>query len=147
MGKAFNYLIFIGIMAIAFSSCKTYRNVENLGPSTPNEDRFDYFDEQSLDKLQAGDKILIRTKDRRALFVSFEMVKADSLIGTLTRSGSVKFEKNTPFQISTADIESLKVKRVSAGATFGLVGGSIVAVVLLRHLAFISFVSMFSSGW
>ena len=131
----------VSILVLILSSCKMYRNVENLQPNLPKDQRLEYFDVKSLDKLEEGDPILIRSKNDRLYYVTFERVQADSLIGTSWKSGSIKLENNTPFQISVNDILSLKVRRVSAGFTIGgiiLVG--IITVLIVNSI------ELFSSG-
>lgn len=109
----------LSFLAIAFllSSCKAYRNVENLNPKSSEEERAGDFDINSLNKLIEGDRIILTTIDGKKHNLFYKRINGDQLLGTIINKGLDKSEITENFALDIADIEKVWVKRVSAAAT------------------------------
>lgn len=106
---------------LIFTSCKTYRDLENLNPKSSAEVKKGPFDRSSLNKLVAGDKIKVFTSSG----ISYQMTFIDSteehVKGTLTNMDSEEVLEGEVKEIPIDEIETLYVRRVSAAATAPLV--------------------------
>lgn len=106
-------------MALFFflGSCKVYRNVENLKPSYSKEKKAGEFVSESLTRLADGDKILVNTKSGEEYFMRYKRVQSQNLIGEVWRLNGHWINPIQTVEISIAEIEEVRVKKLSSAAT------------------------------
>lgn len=104
-------------LILVFSSCKTYRNVENLKPKTSKDKTEVRIDRTSIDKLIPGDEIIVNTVEGFTYNMIFRIRDGIYLVGNVQKVNSEKLPKPEALRIPIEEIETLKVKRVSPAAT------------------------------
>jgi hypothetical protein len=133
-------LLFLGlILLLVFSSCKAYRNVENLKPKTVKELKTGPFDKASLSKLVPGEKIIVTTLSRFEYRMTFSNLDGDNLVGSVQKVNKSKVIGEEVLKIPIHEIESLYAKRKSAAATILVVVPpvAVAAYFVLIVLAFV----------
>lgn len=111
--------LLLPLLLICFflSSCKAYRNLENLNPKSSEEERAGDFDISSLNKLVEGDRIILITIDGVKHNLIYKRIDGDQILGTTINNGLNKSQITEDIIFAIADIEKVWVKRVSAAAT------------------------------
>lgn len=113
-------LFYFLAIALFLSSCKVYRNVENLEPSSSKEERAGEFVIKSLAKLVEGDKILVNTKSGETYFMYYDRLNNSKLEGTLWLLNGDKISPTKTVEIPISEIEEVKVKKFSPAATLAI---------------------------
>jgi hypothetical protein len=108
------------ILSLLLSSCKAYRNVENLMPKTSQEIKEGPFDRSALNKLVPGDKIILSTISGFKYNMTYSNGSEENIRGTMQKVNKSKILVEEIKEIPIDEIETLYVRRVSAAATIPL---------------------------
>lgn len=113
-------VVFPFLILLVFSSCKAYRNVENLMPKTPNEIQKGPFVKESLSKLVNGDKIQVLTLSGDTKMMVFRHIEDEKVVGEHYGKNGNEIKSNQKIEIPLGEIDKLYVKRVSPGPSIAL---------------------------
>ena len=117
MRTCLKHLIVISIFIGVFSSCKTFREVENLRPKSPEEQRVGEIQRSQLTKLKKADFLRNTKKGGVLVYIKFRAFEADTLYGTSERSGIMATKPVSDLKMAFSEIEELRVKRVGPALT------------------------------
>jgi len=118
-------------------SCKVYRDVENLKPSYSKEAKAGSFASGALTRLIEGDQIQVKTKSGETYYMNYKQIHGQNLFGTVWKVDKNKIPPIKAIEIPIAEIEEVRVKRLSIGATsLFVVGAAGVAFGILLLITF-----------
>lgn len=132
-------IVLIAMLMLPFLfSCKAYRDIEKINPKTSNEMKAGSFDKASLSKLVPGEKMIIITQSGFEYSMTFSNLDEVNIVGSVQKVNKSRVLVEEIKEIPISEIDTLYVKRVSAGATAPvllLAGGAVFFVVLIIALA------------
>ncbi|SFU13265.1 hypothetical protein SAMN04489724_4207 [Algoriphagus locisalis] len=102
---------------ILITSCKAYRNPKNLNPKYPIESPELEDEIPGLQNLLRGDKIKVAGKDLRMSYLLYSGVEQGNLSGELWKEGGKKLKEPKAIRIPLDQIDYIRVRRKSIGAT------------------------------
>lgn len=117
MKRSVKILNVVLILLLVFSSCKTYRDLENLRIKVPKDLRAGEIDSSQIGKLVQGDNLRITKKDGTRIDMIYQTFETDTLFG-IDSNKSVKMKET--LHVALSDIEELHVRRVSVALTIPL---------------------------
>jgi hypothetical protein len=117
--QKFVYL-YIFAIAILLTSCKAYRNLENINPRVSKENQAVPFDKNELKKLIPGDQIVVESTSGFKQYLIYQNFTEDKLVGSVWKEDQSKPETPKSIEIPFEEIEQVRVRRVSAAATVPL---------------------------
>ncbi len=121
----------IGIILLLFlSSCKAYRNVENLKPKATEDVKSGSFDRSSLAKLVPGDQLIVTTLTGFTYRMIYTNYTGVGLVGSAWKVNDQKLDISQKTEIPFEEIDQVRVKRVSAAATITVVVISTTIIVV-----------------
>lgn len=127
--------IFLIMTLLLVSSCKVYRQVDSVSPEVSKEERSKSFELRQIEQINHGDSLYVKMKDGNNFHAIYEKAENDSLKGLFWQKNDKKMviamESGVPLQ----QIESLKVRRFSWGATVGFASGFLIIPAMIGLLA------------
>lgn len=125
------------ILAIFTCSCKAYRNPNKLHSKNTIESQILRGEIPGLQNLVVGDKIKVVAEDKRVMFMIYQGLQSDFILGELYKQDGKKLTESQNIQVPLTEINYLRVRRKSLGATvawtLGL--GTVTAIALIPVLA------------
>lgn len=112
--------LFLVLLLVSLGGCKAYRDIENLKPKYPEEEKGNDFSLISLKKLVEGDRLSVKLKTGREYHLTYHQLNEENIKGTVSKIDGKKVETPEEIEIPVSLIEEMKVKRYSPGATIGL---------------------------
>lgn len=106
---------------LIISSCKAYRNVENLNPKSPTELNEGVFDKSAISKLVPGDIITVNASTGFKYYMVFQSYTGENLVGSVWKVNEEKLEIPQKTEIPFDEIDLIRVRRVSPAATVPVV--------------------------
>ena len=113
---AFKAVLTLMLLSLMFS-CKMYRDIENINPKTSKEAKAGPFDKASLTKLEPGEKVIVHTLSGFKYQMTFSNLSEDNLVGSAQKVNKSKVIGEEVVEIPLSEIESMYVRRKSAGVT------------------------------
>jgi hypothetical protein len=89
-------------------SCKTYRNVENIRPSSEGSSRDEGVSLKEMEKLNPGDQLAVRMIDGKSHRFVYVQTLDGVVYGTYGRDKNLR-----TIEIPLAEIKDVKVKRIN----------------------------------
>jgi hypothetical protein len=111
-----NLVVFV-LLGFFLTSCKAYRNLENITPKVPKEIQAGHFDKNELKKLIPGEKISVSSITGFKYYMIYQNYTGDKLVGSAWKVNKEKLDIPQKTEIPFEEIDQVRVLRVSAAAT------------------------------
>lgn len=118
--KVITVRVFV-VLVVLLSSCKTYRNVENIQPKVSGKNQRGSFEKESISKLTEADKIIVKLNSGEEYFLYYKQLNGSNLIGTLWKNNKKKIEPNQRIEIPIDKIERVYAYRINWAVTIPVV--------------------------
>lgn len=129
------------LILLLLSSCKAYRPIDTVTKEIPKEERSKMFVSRQLDQISPGDSLEVKMKDGNTYLVIYQLTKNDSLNGLFWKKNLKNLKVPIESAVHLGQIEALKIKHFSWGATAGLTGGVLLGLGVIGYFATQSFLT------
>lgn len=108
------------LILLLATACKAYRPIDTVSREIPKENRSKSFVSRQLDQISPGDSLQINLKNGITYEMIYQTTRNDSLSGLFWKKNIQRFKVPIESSVHVDQIDSLKIRRFSLGATIGI---------------------------